>query len=244
MNKDAFFRSFVKNMAENAGESVARGALGQVRSQEAAALIRNTLKGSWLPIAASGAALGVATGFGFGFGRRLSRIGMPEKVDPSTFHQPQPPTDMNLTSGAGDIHKLGAIDAMTKIALAKAFGGLSSMAPATNSVLGTTMARSRAQIRNTNRAVVKPVSTSVGKATDVKTSVPAPPQVGPATITSTQQPATVSTKTGALKRRDRTSAGEPKTGGRPQRPGEDMRTRRSEPSNEPLTFTSGKPHDF
>jgi hypothetical protein len=142
--------------------------------------------------------------------------------------------------------ELGAEEAMTKVALAKAFGGLSSMAPSANKVLGQTMTKSRAQIRNTNRAVVKPPKSAQAKPMDVKTSVPAPPQVGPATITSTQAPAPVMGKTGGLKRRkrDKTSSGEPRTGGEPQRPGEDMRTRAPGPENQPLTFTNGKPHDF
>lgn len=123
--------------------------------------------------------------------------------------------------------------------MGKAFGGLSAVAPATASVLGKTQSAFRSQTQGTKRAVTKPV---VHKPQVVKTPAPAPPRVEPATQTPNMPPVM---KLGAIEYlKDRVGAGVPKTGGRPQRPGEDMDTRNPKPSNEPVVHTNVRPHDF
>lgn len=116
-----------------------------------------------------------------------------------------------------------------------AFGGLSALAPATNTVVGQTMSRARSALRATRRAAVKPVA---HKPMVVRTPTPQAPRVEPTTLTPNMQPLAKSAA------RDRVAAGTPPTGGRAQRPGEDMRTRRRRPGNEPVTFTNGRPRDF
>lgn len=245
MNKEAFIRSWIKRTAGTVGEEFTRSSLGQIKSDDAAKLIEKTLRKTWLPIAGVGLATGAAVGLGFGAGQRLSQVGVPARPDPATYSQPLPPPTPVISSGAGDVHKLGALDAMEKVALRSAFGGLPSLAPAALSNLKQTTSAATRQRNVVSKATVKPPASAQAKPMVVKTPQPPAPQVGPATITPTQMPAMQ--KLNALRRkksRDRTSGGEPRTGGEPMRPGEDMRMKEPQPGNQPLTFTNGRPHDF
>jgi hypothetical protein len=180
------------------------------------------LKGGFGPIALgtiAGAGLGALAGHRLGAWEADRRLNLSQTRGPGGTYIPYP----------------------TKTAAA---GILGAIAPATRTVLGQTAVASRSQIRAVKRARVKPVQ---HKPMKVETPAPAPPRVEPATSTPSQMPTPFSAagKLGAANAiKDRTTAGEPRTGGKPQRPGENMTTRKNKPSNEPVVFTNGKPHDF
>lgn len=82
-------RDYIRRTAGDAAEEGVRQGLKQITSDRASELIKNTIKKSIIPIAGGTAAVGLTAGIGFGIGKRISEVGVPRKVDPSTYYPPQ-----------------------------------------------------------------------------------------------------------------------------------------------------------